>query len=88
MLLLNTKIRSVYIWTGNELINRLTRSKQMLKVRKKLNYEGKNRRGDYLDYTSWTSESSVKSRRVYDVAILLSCVLIFIGRLRNGHCTL
>jgi hypothetical protein len=32
------------------LTDRLKRSKRMLKARKKLNYEGKNREHEYLDY--------------------------------------
>jgi hypothetical protein len=55
MLLSNTKRRSVVELIVDELINRLIRSKRMLKVRKKLNYGGMNRGYDHLGYTSRNS---------------------------------
>jgi hypothetical protein len=64
---------------------RLIRSKRMLKARKKLNYEGKNRGHDYLDLQPLRIQCKCGCES--DVAILSSCILIFIARFENGHCT-
>ena len=72
----------MYLGKTVELTDRLIRSKRMPKVRKKRNYEGKIRGHNHHEYP-YSLEVSVK-RGCSD---MLSCILIFIARFGNGHCT-
>jgi hypothetical protein len=78
MLLSSIKRRYVGHEGQKGLTNRLIRSKRMLKVRKKRNYEGKIRGHNHHEYP-YSLEVSVK-RGCSD---MLSCILIFHSQIRK-----